>query len=949
MNEAWQGGRKVGTSTVRPMVSIVMPSLNVGRYVEQCLSSVVAQTLRDIEILCVDAGSTDGTLETIEAFAERDARIKVIHSPVKSYGAQINQGLDAATGKYIGIVETDDWVEPEMFATLVDVAERHGCEVVKSDHIREYGTHSEYSCLVPFAENLYGRVLSPAEDWRVFRFQMMNWTGIFRRDCLMRHGVRCNETPGAAYQDNGFWFSSLAVTERFVAVPKAFYHYRLNNANQSVASVSKSHCVRDEFAFIRAFLERNRRFAKFKDVYHVTLLASALWLLNKIIPEKRPEVAEWIRRVCSEDLGLPHGIPDGHFLLRQLFDWELRDLCPLLEAKGAGAFLRAKFGYDWESYGTEGREAFVSRFIAGLTNAREGRLAPLFEAMDHVDFAHERRALDFFRRIAPSLPKRTGGVRRMGLYYHRLYDGGTERVLTLVADLLHKHDYEIVLITDEPPNPDDYPTQATFRRAVFPAEARLFRNPVNLGARARFWEETVLRERLDAVCHLGRWASTRAFDLLTLRCVGVTALMYDHNASYAALSYGDVPMFLDDTAVFALADAVICLSRGEAAYWTACGLHAAYVPNPPVFPLEPLPPTASKTVLWLGRLARSQKRPLDALKAIDIVRRRVPNVVLTILGDGAEMEALRRFCQARDLDKHVRFEGFHEHVAPFFDDVRVHLLTSSYESWSLVWAEAKSKGIPTVMYDLPGLELARRSEGFLGVPMGDCQALADALVAVLNDDEAYARLRTACIRTADTIDEEEVVQAWEALFLKLGRQTWPTSTAIPDSDVRAMTAMLRLGIWGLAANRVQPDSNALDVSAELSAVRELMQHRIVRAVIDMDAWTRRVFPPGNTMPRRIAKRAWSFAIRTRKGIGGVVKQFVPYGIMRVWLKVRYDKVIDEPLLAYPGAFKRAKRLVKFSLPYGLVEAWKHADVATQVNGGSGIVSVFRRILRPRGK
>lgn len=82
---------------------------------------------------------------------------------------------------------------------------------------------------------------------------------------------------------------------------------------------------------------------------------------------------------------------------------------------------------------------------------------------------------------------------------------------------------------------------------------------------------------------------------------------------------------------------------------------------------------------------------------------------------------------------------------------------------------------------------------------------------------------------------------------------------------------------------------------------------------------------------------------------GALKQALPYGLMCLWLRERYGIVEDKPLLAYPGALKRAKRVVKFALPYGLVEAWKHADVATQVNGGSGIVSVFRRILRPRGK
>ena len=98
-----------------PCVSVLMPSLNTARYIREALDSVVNQTLKDIEIICIDAGSTDGTREIIGEYAERDSRIRVIDSPVKSYGYQMNVGLDAAKGSYIGIVEPDDYILPEMY------------------------------------------------------------------------------------------------------------------------------------------------------------------------------------------------------------------------------------------------------------------------------------------------------------------------------------------------------------------------------------------------------------------------------------------------------------------------------------------------------------------------------------------------------------------------------------------------------------------------------------------------------------------------------------------------------------------------------------------------------------------------------------------------------------------------------------------------------------------
>ena len=103
-------------------VSVIMPSLNVAPYIEKCIYSVINQSLQDIEIICVDAGSTDGTLEILENYSNKDKRIKLVHSPVKSYGYQVNLGICMARGDYIGIVETDDFVDSNMYDVLYGLA-----------------------------------------------------------------------------------------------------------------------------------------------------------------------------------------------------------------------------------------------------------------------------------------------------------------------------------------------------------------------------------------------------------------------------------------------------------------------------------------------------------------------------------------------------------------------------------------------------------------------------------------------------------------------------------------------------------------------------------------------------------------------------------------------------------------------------------------------------------
>jgi len=85
-------------------VSVLMPSLNVVRYIRECMESVISQTMEEMEILCIDAGSTDGTLEILEEYVRKDRRVRLIKADKKSYGYQMNLGLKEALGEYTGLI-----------------------------------------------------------------------------------------------------------------------------------------------------------------------------------------------------------------------------------------------------------------------------------------------------------------------------------------------------------------------------------------------------------------------------------------------------------------------------------------------------------------------------------------------------------------------------------------------------------------------------------------------------------------------------------------------------------------------------------------------------------------------------------------------------------------------------------------------------------------------------
>lgn len=242
-----------------PKVSIVVPIYNVERYLSECLMSIHKQSLKDIEVICVDDGSTDGSLNIVKKFAKRDGRFKYITKKNAGYGDSMNRGFDAASGEYIGIVESDDYVDPDMFEVLYSTAKKYDCEIVKSDYYEFTSKRKKKQKYIntPTSERYYNKELNHGNCNDLFHFRMNTWTGIYLRQFIVDNDIKHNLTPGAAYQDNGFWFQTLSMAEKIIFINRAFYHYRQDNPNSSINSKSKVYCMCDEYAFIDSFLKNH--------------------------------------------------------------------------------------------------------------------------------------------------------------------------------------------------------------------------------------------------------------------------------------------------------------------------------------------------------------------------------------------------------------------------------------------------------------------------------------------------------------------------------------------------------------------------------------------------------------------------------------------------------------------------------------------------------------------
>ena len=244
-------------------VSIIMPSLNVKKYICQCMDSVINQTLKDIEIICIDAGSTDGTIDILKDYEKKDKRIHLVFSEKKSYGYQVNTGIDLAKSKYIGIVETDDFVKNNMFEQLYDIAEKNSVDFIKADFYR-FTENFDGTLLLQYnklssSENNYNKIINIQKNTAPFNFIMNTWSGIYNINYLRKWNIKHNESPGASYQDIGFWFQTFCYSERAYFYNKPFYMNRRDNPNSSVYDSSKIYCKKNEFDYINNIILNNKK------------------------------------------------------------------------------------------------------------------------------------------------------------------------------------------------------------------------------------------------------------------------------------------------------------------------------------------------------------------------------------------------------------------------------------------------------------------------------------------------------------------------------------------------------------------------------------------------------------------------------------------------------------------------------------------------------------------
>lgn len=308
-----------------PAISVLVPCYNVEKYLGECLGSLEKQTFEDIEVLCINDGSTDATKSIIESFVGRDSRFRLIDKSNSGYGASMNRGLDEAQGVYVAILESDDFMEANALETLFETAERHQSDVAKANFYYYWSKPVARNEKMPLVTRSSSEPMRPIDCPQIFWYMPSIWSALYRRDFLMNNEIRFLETPGASYQDLSFTFKVWAQAEKVMLLQEAFVHYRQDNESSSINSPGKTFCVCDEFDEIDRFIETHPNSEALWPIKTRLMFDSYTWNYGRLSEDLR---SQFFPRMCSDlrkafDAGYvnyDYYLPGSELDLRSLLD-----------------------------------------------------------------------------------------------------------------------------------------------------------------------------------------------------------------------------------------------------------------------------------------------------------------------------------------------------------------------------------------------------------------------------------------------------------------------------------------------------------------------------------------------------------------------------------------------------------------------------------------------------
>lgn len=293
-----------------PKISVIIPVYNVEQYLEQCLNSIITQSLKDIEIICIDDGSTDNSPKILADYQKKDERIKVITKKNEGQGIARNEGLKIAKGEYISFVDPDDWLEQGMYEFLYNKFIETNAQIIRYNSQKFNESKQKIDSVSSFAADANKLFNLKISDNSIYNWKNVNnvdfskigltiWCRIFSHKFIKENNLHF--APYKHSEDNIFTIAADLFADKILYVEKILYCYR-KRENSALNRASKEYfSVFENIELVKNFLVENGFYEKYKNAYRKYLITTFVSHYGCIPDENSDEFLEKAQKILSKE------------------------------------------------------------------------------------------------------------------------------------------------------------------------------------------------------------------------------------------------------------------------------------------------------------------------------------------------------------------------------------------------------------------------------------------------------------------------------------------------------------------------------------------------------------------------------------------------------------------------------------------------------------------------
>ncbi len=698
-------------SSDTPKVAVIIPVYNDEEYLEACLDSLLNQTVSWWEAWIVDDCSTDNSLNIIERYCENDPRFHMLRNETNS-SAWVSRakGILAVSDsvKYILFADADDTIQPNAVERAYELMEQEPVDILHFGTNVKNCSQKYNDYLQPPIKKLYGRDIFDSFVERSFEGHI--WNKMFKaellRDTINHVGVN-HFLPKA--QDKALYWAVCWQKDNLTyrGVKDKLYNY---NYGSGVEGNNETITLEQYRQYLAQSYTEN--------------------LISGIMSEHEDEIKKYESVMENSRYNLVRHSARNWFRVSRT-----EKVSALEEA--------AKF---WDG------PLDHARLTCAIAEYSWGNSVALADIAGQAGIYKTE--------------KKPSDIKTIGTYYHRMDNGGIQRVIAELTKYWHRSGYNIVVFTDNDPQLEDYDLPEYVKRVRVAHPASRCKNS-DYVKRGMSIAQLIQEYNVDCMVYHAYFSDVLLYDTLICKCLNVPFILYQHNVFSRYIRYVD-SKFATISLFSRLADAVVCLDKTSAEWWKCFNGNVHVVINPPSFDLNSInmSPRNNHNILFLGRLVEDAKHPKDAVEIVSRVVKTIPDAKMYIVGTGERkyLDELKDLIKKLHMEEHIIMCGFNKDVEEFYMMSSIFLCCSSHEGFPMTLIESQSFGLPVVMYELPYLTITENNSGIITVPQRDIEAAADEICKLLEDQDKLVATGNAAHDYIVDMFKEDIGLQWEYIF-----------------------------------------------------------------------------------------------------------------------------------------------------------------------------------------